>query len=160
MKCKICDSEALQEIISLPLETSGKTVSSQIVKCLKCNTYSRTADYSDPEIQSHFTLTSYTDLKYEKHFLECKKKYFEYLLQLIKPLINEAEKGVTCLDIGSSYGHMLDIFAKHGLKGEGVEIVDGLRTRLQQKGYNIYKTLPDIPRKNVYDIITWAYLYL
>jgi SAM-dependent methyltransferase len=162
INCKICGSEALQKIASLPLETADKIITSEITKCLVCGTFSSALDYSDSEVQSHFELASYTDVKFEKHYLESKRPLFQAILQQIKSLIYLSPNKATCLDIGSSYGHMLDLFKSNGITVQGVEIVDRLREDLKKRGYQIYKSISEVPEENVYDIITFidSFIYL
>ena len=154
MKCKICESTGIKVVGNLPLNLPGTAICTELFKCSNCGSYSRGADYSDPAVQRHFENTSYTDLRFEREFLESKRIYFDYLLDSIERFF-PAKATLSLLDVGASYGHLLDQCRVRGHAAAAVELVSTLRQRLEQRGYVAYRTVEEVPPEQKFDVITF-----
>lgn len=156
MCCPICGAEKLKEnVYSLTLTIKGGKIDTPITVCSNCGVHYRNINYNSPKIQSHFNVVSYVSDKYEKFYRECREPYFLALIQEIfnySPSLRDQSRK-NFLDIGCSYGHLMDIFKKYKFDVYGIEINDRLRRRLNNKGYKVFRTINDLPQKEKFDVI-------
>ena len=157
MNCKICnasEADIKQNLFNLNFYLSGgEILKSKIHKCRLCGTYFRSENFSNKRILSHFDVASYTKPDYENYFYKGRINFFRYLLQKTKLFIHNSDCNL--LDIGCSYGHLLEVFKNaNQFKVFGIEIVDRLRHNLLKKGYNVFKYIQDVPEDLVFDVIT------
>jgi SAM-dependent methyltransferase len=114
----------------------------------------RGLDFSDPLVQTHYELASYTDPEKEELWREKRKLFFKWFCQLALKHLGRRPEAV--LDFGCSYGHLLDMFAEDGAETFGVDVSPQMIEKIKGEGrHRIFRTIedPDIPDGSI-DLIT------
>jgi len=155
INCPICDRREWRYLGTSSLYIiNNKFVSTDIYQCKRCGVLFREAD--ENTWWQHFQCASYTLLDKENENKQAREGFFKYILKLLReylPLKLDM-KVQKVLDIGCSYGHLLDILKKKGLKTYGVETNESLYQKLNKDGkHQIYHTLYEIQDK--FEIITF-----
>jgi len=162
MKCSLCDSDNIKaNIYILPLELKNKTIETNVFRCNSCGTHFRDVDYSSQELKEHFDVASYTLLQYEKKWKQMRKLFFLDLLSKVENSLGRLDSK-KLLDVGCSYGHMMEIFKNNGgFTVCGVEINDVIRQRLTNNGYKVFKDIEELSgdKFNVIALIDSLYYF-
>jgi len=151
--CGACGQRADEWIGSIPFYLPDHDIDTQIWRCLGCGTYSRLIDLEDPALKRHFDVASYTSAEREARFRAVRTGYFVYIAGLLEQTLDRPLKGACILDVGTAYGHFLELLKERGAIPEGVEIVAALRARGTERGHVIHDCVPDNPSQK-YDAVT------
>lgn len=118
---------------------------------MDCGTFER--KFIKPiNLTDHFELSSYTNLEFERKFYEQRFGFFKYICDIsMNNLSFHGKRNI--LDIGCSYGHLLEIFRETGAQCFGVEPVEHLRERLIPD-FTIYEDIQEIPDHQTFNVIT------
>jgi SAM-dependent methyltransferase len=147
--CPCCVSTRSDFVATLSFDAVGGPVASDIYRCSDCGTYRRKLRAPlGPE--DHFQVSSYTqeDDQTEASFRQDRAKFFDQILGLAGP------PGML-LDVGCSYGHMMERAHAGGWRCHGTELLERLRTRLNQDGrFKTFATVDEIRGSVQYDAIT------
>ncbi len=155
MRCQVCGSDSTKLVCVLPLKIPGGKIADQVAKCLSCGTFFRTADFSDSQVQSHFVTASYTAHERQEYWYESRKRFLRHIAQLANSFVDLSSADAAVLDVGCSYGHLLDIFQAQGVECFGLEIVDELGANLAKKGHRVYRSIHELEEKSRFDAITF-----
>ena len=156
MRCPICSSKKVKEnVYSSPLTIKEGKINSPITVCSNGGVHYRNINYTSPKVQSHFDVVTYVSDEYEKFYRESREPFFLDLIKEIfiySPSLSDKSRK-NFLDIGCSYGHLMDIFKKYRFDVYGIEINARLRMRLNDKGYKVFRTINDLPKEEKFDVI-------
>jgi 2-polyprenyl-3-methyl-5-hydroxy-6-metoxy-1,4-benzoquinol methylase len=123
-------------------------------QCQNCGTWIRGLDFDDPVALTHFDVASYTSRENEAQSLRQRGGFFDHLVRLALRFVDVGISDLRILDVGASYGHLMDRFRELGAKRvDGVEIVEPLRRRLRERGYDGFGGVGEIPNGRQYEII-------
>lgn len=154
MTCRLCGNNDITLIRNLPFYMKGKDVITEIYKCNNCGCYWRNF-LNLCKFEEHFEIASYTNIELESKWKLKRHLFFENLAQLIISYLESNGRMINVLDVGCSYGHLMEILSKFGCTCSGVEIVDSLRKSLEEKDkFVLYKNIFEIPKKLKFDVIT------
>jgi SAM-dependent methyltransferase len=156
MICHICKSNRITKVGHLPWYSEHKKEYTDILKCGNCGVYFRPIRFADTEqIKAHFTIAPYTKLSNEEEWRNIREKYFDYLIGLLLEIKTINGKS-SVLDIGCSFGHLLEKLSKFGAACFGIEIIDSIRECATKNNpqFNIYESVEKIPYDYKFDIIT------
>ncbi len=153
MMCRLCKSISLK-VFTIPLYSVDGDWLTPVYRCEGCNSYMRDFDYSFPKFQKHLTLSTYTNFKNEKRLKHEKQRYFQFVAD--KCLSTEDFQPNRCaLDIGSCFGHLLDVFYAKGMFTYGVEPFDPLYDRVLSRGkHSIFRSIDELADGLSFDVIT------
>jgi SAM-dependent methyltransferase len=147
--CPCCGSMRLAYVSTLPFDAVGGPVASDIYRCSDRGTYRRRLRVAvGPE--DHFEVSSYTQEEGETEawFRRHRAQFFDQILGLAGP------PGML-LDVGCSYGHLMERAHTRGWRCHGVEVLERLRTRLNRDGrFKAFATIDEICDGAQYDTIT------
>jgi SAM-dependent methyltransferase len=137
--------------IGLP---SGRNLQTNVHRCRNCGVHYRDVDFDSAEIRELSNHASYTSPAREEQFRQLRHSFFLNILDLSMELLNGAtEKRV--LDIGCSYGHLLDLFReKVGFDTYGVEPCARLWDRLNMSNHTVFHDLDALPAELRFELIT------
>jgi len=152
--CRVCGNQHQTRIGDLPLYLPGGQAPGDLLKCDVCGTWARSVNFDDPEIRTHFNVTSYTVPEREECMRSARVEFFRSIIDLASRFVHLPPSGLRVLDVGVAYGHLLELYHEAGAKCAAVEIVDRLRDRLSARGYEAYRSAQDIPAGAVFDVIT------
>lgn len=79
----------------------------------------------------------------------------ESIAQLASSFVDLSSDDTAVLDVGCSYGHLLDTFREMGVECFGLEIVDELRANLAERGYKVCRSISELTGENRFDAITF-----
>jgi SAM-dependent methyltransferase len=130
-----------------------RDIATTIWRCSDCGTYSREIDLEDPALKCHFDVASYTNAEKEAKFRSVRMGYFVYISELLERSLDRPLKGARILDVGTAYGHFLELLKEQDAFPEGVEIVAALRARGAERGHVVHDCIPDNPPQR-YDAVT------
>lgn len=150
--CGGCGSSAGEPVGAIPFYLPGRDILTPIWRCNECGTYIRDVDLSNPELQRHFDVASYTDLDAEHRIRAIRAGYFEYVLQLLQDHLDRPLTGLRVLDFGCAYGHFLERLRDLSIPAEGVEVVRALRETVRQRGMTVHAQPPQ-PGSATFDIV-------
>jgi SAM-dependent methyltransferase len=150
MHCPICSSAAVGQVNQLAFYSSRGERTTAILSCQACGLFWRA--FEDPAfpLETHYEMSSYTQLQAEENWRRTRALFFLQLLTLIQGFHHA--RADSLLDFGCGYGHLMDLAAGRGYTCAGVELVDHLRERLRPR-YDMYKTLEEVGEKQ-FDAIT------
>lgn len=151
--CGACGRHADQWRGSIPFYLPDHDIDTQLWRCADCGTYSREIDLEDPALRRHFDVASYTNSEREARFRAVRTGFFVYLSELLQQVLNRPLGGARILDVGTAYGHFLELLKELGAYPEGVEIVAALRTVGRERGHVIHERIPD-DRPYTFDAVT------
>jgi SAM-dependent methyltransferase len=156
MICHICQSSRVTKVGYLPWHSELKKEYTDILKCRNCGTYFRPIRFADTEqIKNHFKIAPYARLSNEGEWRNIREKYFDYLIGLLLEIktINGQSR---ILDIGCSFGHLLQKMSKFNADCFGIEIIDSIREFLRRNNpqFRIYESIEKIPEDYKFDIVT------
>jgi SAM-dependent methyltransferase len=151
--CGACGCHADEWIGLIPFYLPDHDIDTQLWRCLGCGTYSRHIDLDDPALRRHFDVASYTSAEREARFRSVRTGYFVYIAELLEQSLDRPLKGARILDVGTAYGHFLELLNERGAIPEGVEIVAALRARGAERGLVVHDRIPDSPHQK-YDAVT------
>jgi 2-polyprenyl-3-methyl-5-hydroxy-6-metoxy-1,4-benzoquinol methylase len=152
--CRVCGNPRQTRIGILPLYLPIGEAPSDLLRCKQCGSWSRSLDFDDPRIRAHFDVTSYTDPEREEIMRSARADFFRRIVNLATSSIHTPPSQQRVLDVGVAYGHLLDLYHAEGATCAAIEIVDFLRERLRDRGYDAYETVQDIPVGELFDVIT------
>ncbi len=153
MICDACGGSNLETCGTAPFYTAGDPIISRLIRCMACGTWFRDLDVTTPAAVSHFRVASYTNPDNETRFLRRRSPFFRYIYNLSRQQLGEKKARLRMLDVGCSYGHLLDIFAANGHEAHGIEINEELRARCHQKGHVLYQSAEELPTTATFDVI-------
>lgn len=136
----------------IPFYLPDRIIQSDIWRCIECGTYTRDIDLSNPDIQRHFEVASYTDLTAEHRIRAVRIGFFDYVLDLLQQHLGRPMTGMRLLDFGCAYGHFLERLRELEIPAEGVEIVRALRETVRQRGLTVHAQPPE-PGSTTFDIV-------
>ena len=149
MKCKICGQKAINFGGGTYYIENCQDFLIPFYYCHNCNCFTR--DVDDNFIFSHLKSASYTNVKNEKKFYRQRIKFFKYLFSLTKKHTNHISNW---LDLGCSYGHLIDFLNLQGVDSDGIEISEEARKFAQNKGLGIFEKIESLPKGKKYDVIS------
>ena len=126
--CPICAAAVPQ----VGLSKYGK-ISVPVLHCRACDVYIRALDSGLREQQ--LLSASYVRLENEPRFWEQRHDFFEHILQLAADRIDGGSRRL--LDVGCSYGHLLEIARNRGFAVEGIESNEELVRLCNSKGLKV-----------------------
>lgn len=153
MDCQICNS-LLKYVFSVPLYSKNGDIPAKVLKCNGCGSYQRLLERDVDLMEEHFSISSFTNLKNEQRYYQGRIGYFGYLFRLANKHLaeNRKEKKLKTLDIGCSFGHLMQLFSENGCESEGIEPFAPLREKLISEGKTVFDSLSSV--RGTYDIIT------
>lgn len=157
IRCPVCDSARLRRrarySASLPLG-ADRSIETNVHCCRSCGVHFREIA-SDFEVLNHrFESAQYTSPASEQCFRRNRIEFFRYLLQVTHELIGSKES-MKVLDVGCSYGHLLDVFREQGgFETYGVEISQRLWDKLARSPHTVYHDISEVPLEARFDVIT------
>lgn len=150
--CGGCGASRGESIGAIPFYLPGRDIQTPIWRCSECGTYIRDVDLSNPELQRHFDVASYTDLDAEHRIRAVRAGFFDYVLQLLQSHLERPLTGLRVLDFGCAYGHFLERLREMDIPAEGVEVVRMLRETVRQRGMTVHAQPPQ-PGSATFDIV-------
>lgn len=151
MICSICKKNNVDRVVNLPFYSTEGDIITPIFRCSKCNCYYRYF-YDDIDLQKHFNMSSYTTQNLEDYWLKERQTFFNQIVDFAKKYLGDDIKDKLVLDVGCSYGHLLQIFRDNGCSCYGIEPVETLCNKVSN--FEIYNCFYDIPPELSFDIIT------
>jgi 2-polyprenyl-3-methyl-5-hydroxy-6-metoxy-1,4-benzoquinol methylase len=146
--CPICDCPMTDSGNANYLVGIKKYISVPVFYCQACDLFSK--KLSRDLLQDHLNSSAYALPENEQTYYRKKIGFFNFIASLIL----RHKKNPSILDVGCSYGHLMMAAAEQGIDSDGVEINDTFRERLKAKGFQVYKSLFEVPKK--YDAITFV----
>ncbi len=143
----------------LPL--TDDRIASMIYFCQRCNLMWRSANLSDPTLASRLDTMGTVRPELEETWLRWRSGYFRREFLKLKHLMEKTPRSkVAYLDIGCSYGHLLDLAHESGWQVAGVDaskpLIDFLTARKSYPLFSLF--LPNDPLPfpdNSFDLITF-----
>jgi len=153
MKCSICESNNIKEnLYTLPFLIEGGFIDTNICVCSNCGIHFRNIDFNSEKIKKHYDVASYVLPSYEETYKNQRKDFFIWLHEVANSYVTRSNKKL--LDIGCSYGHMMQIFKEQGhYDVYGLELNANLREKLSTDGYKVFGNLEEISDSK-FDVIT------
>lgn len=148
MNCPLCHKE-MSRCGSARFYNDKGIFNTPIEYCFECDLYKRIV--SPHNLNVHYEVASYTNLKNEKKFKNLRTDFFKNIVRRAKAHYNGAASPVF-LDFGSAYGHLLECAREEGFKTVGIEITPHLIKYSNAKGLTVYRDLKDLKEK--VDIVT------
>ncbi len=133
--------------------TKSGTLKGPIVKCRQCGTYNCTTDFSTPQMQAHFDITQYSDLSLQSEFRRSRQRFFDYIIELAELYSGRPASQARVLDVGASYGHMIDQYRERGTTCTAIEISTPGRTALREKNVETFTSAEELPSGAMFDVI-------
>src|SRR5271154_5042245 len=131
--CPICRSPQTELVTILSLDVQGGDVQTPIHRCQACGCFWRVVS-AVQDINTHWDFQSYTNLEKEEPLRLARHDFFVSLAKLALGALPGSGAGEPrVLDVGCSYGHFLQILLERNCMCVGVEIVVGLRDRLNKQ---------------------------
>jgi SAM-dependent methyltransferase len=158
-RCPVCSSHRVDFICHLPF-APRRTPSSHasppndtdVYRCRECGSYWRDG-LDGVDLTSHFTNASYTNLAREETLRARRLTFLEFLVQLGLRQVS-GKKTPQVLDVGCSYGHLLEYCHQRGCTAWGVEPVDALRERMNASAVAVvFADLKDVPGELKFDLV-------
>jgi SAM-dependent methyltransferase len=154
--CRVCSSRAHERVAVVPFDLPPRTTPSELHRCLDCGVYWRVFT-QDSDISRHWEGRSYNHPEREELNRRKRQEFFQWIASIALPgARNGNQQKPRVLDVGSAYGHLLDVFAAKNFACVGVEPMTLLREQQNASGkYKIYADLRELPpaEKN-FDVIT------
>ncbi len=133
----MCDALA-EQVGTSPYETDSATwVDAPVLECRTCDIYFRVLD--DNTRKQHFRSASYVQLDRERAIWNERHGFLSYILDLTEHRLGKS--GAKLLDIGCSYGHLLELAVKNGFHSEGVEINQDLVAYCLRRGLVVWTSI-------------------
>jgi 2-polyprenyl-3-methyl-5-hydroxy-6-metoxy-1,4-benzoquinol methylase len=153
--CKVCNSQAHECVTVLPFDVPPGTTLSELHHCLGCGSYWR-AFGQDSDISGHWDGRSYNHPDREELNRRKRQIFFEWIASIASPAVGNGKQRPRVLDVGSAYGHLLDVFAAKSFECVGVELMAALREQQNALGkYKIYADIRELPSwEKDFDVIT------
>jgi SAM-dependent methyltransferase len=159
-RCPVCSSGDASFICRLPFRgvarprftRDSSPIDTDIHRCHSCGSYWRVSlDVID--LANHFSEASYTKLAREENLRAQRASFFEFLVQEgLGRLVDLQPPRV--LDVGCSYGHLLQICHELGCRCWGVEPVGALRARMNTSTIaTVFPDLRDVPTDLEFDLV-------
>lgn len=148
--CPVCDSP-LRHFGSGDYYVPGNfKMVTPIFHCSKCGAVYRKLERE--QIQSHYDAASYTDPRQEENYYQKRINFFRFLFSLAVRTAGRVP--VNCLDIGCSYGHLLQLLSQQGCHAYGTEICKQARDLCRQHGLQVFGSLDELGVPARFDLIT------
>jgi 2-polyprenyl-3-methyl-5-hydroxy-6-metoxy-1,4-benzoquinol methylase len=125
------------------------------MKCSSCNSYSIIDDYEKQNEVTHAQNTSYGTIADGLQLTSIKKKLYTTILFLAKKYSEDATNQ-SWLDIGCSFGGLIELVKENGYQTSGIDILPEAITHLSSKGYNVQlaNSIGQLPDTTTFDIIS------
>jgi SAM-dependent methyltransferase len=158
-RCPVCASHRAEFICLLPFASqrppsalASPPVDTDVYRCHACKSYWRDG-LDGVDLTSHFTNASYTNPAREETLRARRLTFLQSLVQLGLRRTSGAETPQV-LDVGCSFGHLLEICHERGCGAWGVEPVDALRARINASAIAVvFSDLRDIPGELTFDLM-------
>jgi len=137
--------------MTLPFRLPGRTVETALYRCRQCGSYVR--DLPAPEIQSHFSVASFTDPAREAEWKVRREGFLAYVLDIVESQLQRPYRDLAALDVGCAYGHLMEIMRGRGANPEGVELSEPLRLLVTSRGYTCYSSVEAVPADRRFDLV-------
>jgi 2-polyprenyl-3-methyl-5-hydroxy-6-metoxy-1,4-benzoquinol methylase len=153
--CRVCSSKAHECVTVVPFDLPPRTTPSELHRCLDCGVYWRVFT-RDSDISRHWEGRSYNHPDREELNRRKRQAFFEWIASIALPAVQNGKKKPRVLDVGSAYGHLLDVFAARNFECVGVEPMTLLREQQNASGkYKIYADVCELsPSEKNFDAIT------
>src|SRR5215470_20113301 len=151
--CRVCGSNASELVAVVPFEVPPKTTTCALHRCLDCGSYWR-AFAENTEIARHWEGRSYNHPEREELNRQKRRTFFEWIASIALPRTSNGTHRRRVLDVGCSYGHLLDLFAELNCECVGVEPAAALRDQQNATGKRkVYADVRDLPAsENNFDV--------
>ncbi|OPY69588.1 MAG: bifunctional 3-demethylubiquinone-9 3-methyltransferase/ 2-octaprenyl-6-hydroxy phenol methylase [Syntrophorhabdaceae bacterium PtaU1.Bin034] len=155
MKCPVCNSNKTRFATTLPFRLPSDDINTDVWKCMDCGCYWRDIP-GTIALKPHFEMAAYTDPEKEERWRRERSVFFEHITRLALSAYRENGKRTRVLDVGCSYGHLLEKFDKAGCECDGIEPANRIRRKLNREGrFRVFENIEDcLKRKETYDIVT------
>jgi 2-polyprenyl-3-methyl-5-hydroxy-6-metoxy-1,4-benzoquinol methylase len=153
--CRVCSSPVNECVAVVPFDLPPRTTPSELHCCLNCGSYWRVFT-QDSDISRHWQGRSYNHPDREELNRRKRQAFFRWIASIAVPAVRNEKNKPRVLDVGSAYGHLLDVFAARNFECVGVEPMTLLREQQNASGkYKIYADVRELPpaEKN-FDVIT------
>jgi len=117
--------------------------------CQNCNCIIR--DVENLDVVSHLKTTSYNNIKYEKTLFDERVGFLKYIFSLTKKYKVDI---YNWLDIGCSYGHLIEFLNSNDIISEGIDIALDVRMLAKKRGLVVYESIDKIPHYKMYDVVS------
>ena len=153
-RCAVCSSHNCAPVAELPFGVREGTIQSVVMRCDHCGCYFRRFR-QPPALDEHWDSQSYTSPQHEERFRGARQSFFESLARWALAEMPARVQTRRVLDVGCSYGHLLEIFCRRNCECFGVEPVEWLRNRLNKRpGFTVFRSIEELPAGESYDIMT------
>jgi SAM-dependent methyltransferase len=125
-----------------------------MLRCRQCGTYIRATDFSTPRTRTHFDVSHYTNPQHEDEFREARAPFFTYMLELAERHGGRPVSQCRILDVGASYGHLIDQCRERGATCTAIEISERGRAVLEKKNVPTLMSAAELPDDAVFDVIS------
>lgn len=89
-----------------------------IYSCRSCDVYRR--ELRDEQLVTHFAEAGYAQLENESRFRNARQNFFRFILEVVAKHLRRNGGGPPLLvDVGSAYGHLLELAERQGYKAVG-----------------------------------------
>lgn len=153
-ECTACAGSDLVRIGPLPLRTRDGVLEDTILKCRRCGTFVRASDISTPSARTHFDVSEYTNPQHEAMYRASRAGFFDYLIELAERHGGRPASQCRVLDVGASWGHLIDQYRERGATCTAIEISERGRAVLGQKNIATVMSAADLPGDAVFDVVT------
>lgn len=156
-KCKVCGSSSVEFITVLPFEfpATAAEIGTPVYACADCGCYWRV--FTEPiHAATHFEGHSYNDPARENFNRSKRQRFFEWITRLaLDPRAYHSTRP-RVLDVGCSYGHLLERFEASNCFCVGIEPIARLRNQQNAAGrHRVYANLDELPPcEGDFDVIT------
>ncbi|MGV3616817.1 MAG: class I SAM-dependent methyltransferase [Fimbriimonas sp.] len=124
------------------------------LKCLTCGTYWR-PDQRETEATALTDSAEYVCADRSARIKMARNGLFNQVFRSVDGAIPARERDRAVLDIGCSFGFLLDVFERNGWQGCGVERVARLRDEIQRKGiHQVFESIEKVPVTSRFEAVT------
>jgi SAM-dependent methyltransferase len=144
LRCPICDEPA-NAVGQARYYTKEARFLTDMFHCRPCDVYCRKIDHR--RLFDHCFAASYVNLSNEELLLKRREAFFEHLLLSIDKTHGRSVLGRSpvLVDLGCSYGHMVEAAQKHAYNAIGIELNEELVRYCRERGLNVQASLDEVP---------------
>jgi SAM-dependent methyltransferase len=151
--CTACAGSDLIRVGPLPLRTREGVFEDTIFKCRSCGTFTRASDFSTPQTRTHFDVSQYTNPENETAYRQSRVPFFDHLIELAERHTGRPAAQCRVLDVGASWGHLIDQYRNRGATCTAIEISERGRAVLLDKNIDTITATDEIPVDAAFDVI-------